>query len=375
MRFFLFFLLLCSHAAGVAAANNDKKLRHVQGEIKTLADNLSQLNKQKGQASIELKHVEQQYGKISRTVKALDSQVRLKQRRIDEIQQEMQIQNGWLLTQQSQLAEQVKTAYALGRQEQLKLIFNQQDVNRSSRIMTYYQYFNQARIDKLQRINTSLQLLTNLEEEKLGEKQELAVLIADNKLHQAQLAKSRVERKQLLAKIKRDYKSKNTQLSRLKKNEKQLKHLVSSLQKVTRNEVVTKAATGPFYKLKGKLLWPVKGKITQSFGSKRSGGKWNGVLVQAREGTKVKAIAHGKVVFSDWFKGYGLLVIVKHDKNYMSLYAFNQSLYKGVGDRVNAGDTIATLGNSGGRDKAGLYFEIRKKNKPLNPKKWCKKRR
>ncbi|GAW86081.1 conserved hypothetical protein [Bathymodiolus platifrons methanotrophic gill symbiont] len=359
----------------MAAVNNDKELRQVQQKIKTLADNLSRLNKQKGHASSELKRVERQYGEISRTIQTLNTQSKQKQKRINDIQQEIQIQNGWLLTQKEQLAEQVKTAYALGRQEQLKLLFNQQDVSRSSRVMTYYQYFNQARLDKLQRINSSLQLLTTLEQEKQQEKQVLAKVVAENKLLQEQLVISKTERKQLLVKIKQDYKKNSKQLSRLKKNEKQLKRLITTLQKATQVKIVAEAPAKSFTKLKGKMPWPVKGKIVRSFGSQRADGKWNGVLLRAKEGTKIKAIAHGQVVFSDWFKGYGLLVIVKHDKTFMSLYAFNQSLYKEVGDWVNAGETLATLGNSGGRDKAGLYFEIRKKNKPLNPKKWCKKRR
>jgi len=371
----------------MAAVTNDKELRQVQDKIKVIADDLSRLNKQKGHANSELKRIEREYGKISRTAQELNIQASLKQKRINQIQQEIQLQNGWLLTQKEQLAEQVKTAYALGRQEQLKLLFNQQDINRSSRIMTYYRYFNQARLDKLQRINNSLQLLTTLKQDKQQEKQALTKLMADNELLQAKLATSKAERKQLLAKIKQDYKHSSQKLSRLKKNEKQLKRLITALQKsapskTTRTKAKTKSKTATksssaksFRKLKGKMPWPVKGKVVRSFGSQRSGGKWNGVLLRAKEGTKIKAIAHGQVVFSDWFKGYGLLVIVKHDKNYMSLYAFNQSLYKETGDWVNAGDTLATLGNSGGRDKAGLYFEIRKKNKPLNPKRWCKKRR
>lgn len=357
----------------MAAASKNQELRQVQDKIKVLADNLNSLNKQKNEASSELKRVEQQYGEISRTVQELDTQVNAKRQRINEIQQEMQLQNSWLHTQKSQLAEQVKTAYALGRQEQLKLLLNQQDVNRSSRIMTYYKYFNQARLDKLQRINASLQLLTALEQEKLLESQELAKLMADNKLLQEQLILSKAERKQLLVQINKDYQDNSQQLSRLKKNEKQLKLLISRLEKVTQAEIAKKIKAQSFSQLRGKLSWPVQGKIAKSFGSQRAGGKWNGVLIQAQEGSKIKAIAHGQIVFSGWFKGYGLLAIVKHDKNFMSLYAFNQSLYGEVGDWVRAGDTIATLGNSGGRDKAGLYFEIRKKNKPLNPEKWCKK--
>lgn len=128
----------------------------------------------------------------------------------------------------------------------------------------------------------------------------------------------------------------------------------------------------PFRHLKAKLAWPVKGKILKKFGSRRVDSQWNGVLIRAKEGTQVKAIATGRVIFSDWLKGYGLLLIVQHDKNYMSLYAYNQSLYKSKGDWVSAGDVLATVGKSGGRSKPALYFEIRKKNKPVNPAKWCR---
>lgn len=379
MKVFLLLFFLFSQATALAFADIDTQLSQVQSKIKTLADNLSRLIKQKGDASSELQLVEQQYGEISRTVKTLNQNMTLKQQRIDEIQQEIQVHNGQLLMQQSQLEEQVKAAYALGRQEQLKLMFNQQDISRSSRIMTYYQYFNQARLDALQQIDTSLVLLTNLEQEKQLEKQELTGLVAENKLLQQQLLLSKAERKKLLAKIKRDYQQSNTQLSRLKKNEQHLKKLITAIE--AKKQVVVVATPAPvkralsFAKSKGKLPWPVAGKIVRSFGSQRGEGRWNGVLIRAKEGTKIKAIAPGQVVFSDWFKGYGLLVIIQHDKNYMSLYAFNQSLYKKAGESVHTGDTIATLGNSGGRDKSELYFEIRKKNKALNPKQWCKKQR
>ena len=375
MRVLLLLFLLCSHTLGVAATNKDKELRQVQDKIKSVVNNLSQLKKQQNQATSELKHVEQQYGKIARDIQTLTSQAQQKQHRINEIQQEIQLQNGWLLMQQAQLAGLVKSAYALGRQEQLKLLFNQQDTSRTSRIMAYYQYFNRARVDKLSRINTSLQLLTTLDEEKQIEQQQLAIVIADNKLQQNQLAQSKKERKKILAIIKKEYQQNATQLSRLKKNEQRLKRLITKLQQAMQDALLAETSSQPFHRLKGKLAWPVKGKIVQSFASPRSGGKWNGVLIQANEGTKIKAIAHGQIIFSDWFKGYGLLVIVKHDNKYMSLYAFNQSLYKSVGDWVDAGDILATVGNSGGRDKPGLYFEIRNKDKPVNPKKWCKKRR
>ncbi|NOQ14751.1 MAG: peptidoglycan DD-metalloendopeptidase family protein [Methyloprofundus sp.] len=358
-----------------ATTDKDKELRQVQDKIKSVANHLSQLKKQQNQATAELKRIEQQHGKLARVTQALSSQVQQKQQRINDIQQEIQLQNGWLLMQQTQLAGQVKSAYALGRQEQLKLLFNQQDISRSSRIMTYYQYFNRARLDKLSRINASLQLLNTLDQENQREKQELAALVENNKLQQNALAQTKKQREKILAKINKNYRQNATQLSGLKKNEQQLKVLISTLQKASQKTSpkvsLNPNSALPFHRLKGKLTWPVKGKIVRSFGSSRSGGRWNGVLIKAKEGTKIKAIARGKVIFSDWFKGQGLLVIVQHEKKYMSLYAFNQSLYKEVGDWVEAGDVLATVGSSGGRAKPGLYFEIRNKGKPLNPKKWC----
>jgi len=359
----------------MAASDNDKELHQVQSKIKAVSGNLSRLKKQQSDANAELKRIEKQYGGISRTAQQLNEQVKQKQRRINEIRKELKVQNNWLSTQKSHLAGQVKAAYALGRQKELKLLFNQKDGSRSSRIMTYYQYFNNARIDKLQRINNSLELLTSLEQEKQLEMQQVADLMNKNKLQQARLKETSAERKALLVKIKKDYQSNVSQLSRLKKNEQKLKGLITSLQQDLQDTELPEQTNQPFHILKGTLPWPVTGKIIKSFGNQRSDSQWDGVLIKAKEGKQVQAIAHGQVIFSNWFKGYGLLVIIKHDKNYMSLYAFNQSLYKEKGDWVETGDTVATVGKSDGREDASLYFEIRKKDKPLNPKKWCRKKR
>ncbi len=357
----------------MAAINKDKELSHVQSIIESVVNNISRLKKNQDKASSELMRVEQQQGKIARTMQTLTKQVQQKQLLINEIQLDVQLLNGNLLMQQAQLARQVKSAYALGRQQQLKLLFSQQDSRRSSRMMTYYQYFNKAKMQQLSRINSDLKQLDVLNQQNEQEKHHLALLIADANAQQKKLIKSKKERKKILTNIKKDYQENVTQLSRLKKNEQQLKHLITQLQQVKQQVTPSVSTTHqPFSSLKGRLPWPVKGKIIQAFGSARSGSQWQGVLIKASVGTKIKAIAHGQVIFSDWLKGYGLLVIVKHDNKYVSLYAYNQSLYKQVGDWIVVGDILATAGNSGGQEKAGLYFEIRNKSTPLNPKKWCK---
>jgi septal ring factor EnvC (AmiA/AmiB activator) len=128
-----------------------------------------------------------------------------------------------------------------------------------------------------------------------------------------------------------------------------------------------------FSTLKGKLPWPVKGRLVQKFGNPRSDSVWDGVLIDAKEGTDIHAVTWGKVVYAEWLRGYGLLIIIDHGQGYMTLYAFNQSLYKRIGETVNAGDIIASAGQSGGRSQSGLYFGIRKKGTPIDPLEWCRK--
>ena len=361
----------------MAAGDKEKKLRVVQTEMTVVAKQLSRLKQQAEQADSELKQIELQYGTLARSLRELTAQVEAKNQRIAQIRQDIHVQKSWLASQQSQLAAQVKAAYALGGQEQLKLWFNQQDAERSSRIMKYYQYFNQARLEELDRIKASLSLLNTLEQEKQQELQALQALVVDKQTQQQQLSATKKQRKKLLVLIKRAYKKNHSQLSRLQKNARQLKRLVAQLQKqkTVPELVFADSPSLPFAQLKGRLPWPVRGKIVRSFGSRRTGGKWQGVLIRVAEGTAVKAIAHGQVVFADWFKGHGFLMIIEHDKSYLSLYAFNQNLERQAGDWVEAGEVVATVGNSGGRDKPGLYFEIRRQGKPLNPKKWCIKHR
>jgi septal ring factor EnvC (AmiA/AmiB activator) len=239
-------------------------------------------------------------------------------------------------------------------------------------MMRYYYYFNKDRVNQVQQINNSLQLLTGLEKEKQQELKQVSVLAIEQKKKQKILVQTKYERKQLLRSIKKDFKTQKYKLSKLKKNAQELKGLVNSLRLEKQRPIGEIKSALPFRHLKAKMSWPIKGKIIKYFGNRRVDSQWNGVLMSAKEGTQVKAIAAGQVLFSDWFKGYGLLVIVKHDKDYMSLYAYNQSLYQTKGDWVSAGDVLATVGKSGGRDRPALYFEIRKKNKPVNPAKWCR---
>ena len=132
--------------------------------------------------------------------------------------------------------------------------------------------------------------------------------------------------------------------------------------------------SGSFAQSKGRLIRPVSGRVAAGFGSRRTGSAvWQGILFSAPEGAEVSACAAGRIVFSDWLRGYGNLLIIDHGGTYMSVYANNESVLKNVGDKVTAGETISTVGTSGASDEPGLYFEIRYKGKPINPQPWLAK--
>ena len=159
-------------------------------------------------------------------------------------------------------------------------------------------------------------------------------------------------------------------IQRLNKNKAALENVINRLRYQS-----AKGVNGQkFVKTKGHLLWPTQGKISEPYGHAMAGNiKSNSVIIAAHSGQNVYAIASGKVVFSNWLRGFGLLIIIDHGNGYMSLYGYNRSLYKKTGDTVKAGDLIASVGQSGGQSKPGLYFALRHNNQPLNPSKWCKK--
>ncbi|MEJ2416360.1 MAG: peptidoglycan DD-metalloendopeptidase family protein, partial [Exilibacterium sp.] len=189
----------------------------------------------------------------------------------------------------------------------------------------------------------------------------------------AQLADKQQQRQKTLARLNASINNKDQQLKQLAQDRAHLEHLLQEVIEVTAGWQ-PQDNSQPFAKLRGKLPWPTKGAIVHSFGSSRSAGKmkWNGVMINASQGAEVTAIHRGQVVFADYLRGHGLLMIVDHGDNYMSLYAHNQALYKTTGDRVKAGEVIANVGNSGGLARAGLYFEIRFRGQPTNPAKWCR---
>jgi septal ring factor EnvC (AmiA/AmiB activator) len=364
-----------------------KELDKVESDINEVRQDMQRLSQQKDSLQNLLADIEKQYGEIAASLKSLQTEIEQKRQGLDNIRQDMQAYQNEIDKLSKELAGQIRAAYAMGQQERLKLLLNQQDTALSSRIMVYFSYINKERLKKLTNIEAAVQHLDQLDNLKQTENRLLERDLERKKLEQAALDEARKQRKELLLQIGNDFSSSEQQLSQLQISENRLKSLMASLP-ITEEELAVdpeqtkelstsmENSSEPktdFSTLKGKLPWPVRGRLAQRFGSSRAEGKWDGVLINASEGMEIKAVTRGKIVYAEWLRGYGLLTIIDHGQGYMTLYAFNQSLYKRMGDSVEAGDVIASVGQSGGRTQAGLYFGIRNKGEPVDPLEWCQK--
>ncbi|TRW92165.1 peptidoglycan DD-metalloendopeptidase family protein [Candidatus Methylobacter oryzae] len=401
---FCILLSLCVYKSNAEVSENNEELTEVQSGMEAADQNMQRIQLQKNTLNTQLGEVEKLYGRTAALLRTLQGQVEQKRQNLIRIRQEKQSLQDEVAKQNKELAGQIKAAYAMGQKEQLKLLLNQQDPALSSRMVVYYDYLNKARLTKLAGISESMQRLDRLGKQQQQETELLEKSLEQKKSEQIAADGVRKRRAELLKQLKSGFSSNEQQLIHLRDSENKLRNLVSSLQRsnndlnleVERSKMLSKAAEvspepvknspdsgngfpkleGDFPSLKGRLPWPVKGRLTNKFGSVRAESTeniWDGVLIDASEGTEIHAITSGKVVFSDWLRGYGLLIIIDHGQGYMTLYAFNQSLYRQAGEWVDAGEVVASVGQSGGRSRSGLYFGIRNKGKPVDPLEWCRK--
>ena len=304
--------------------------------------------------------------------------------------------------QKDALAQQLQALYTSGKQSHLRLLLKQDDPSDISRTIKYFEYLNDHRLNRIRSIKSRLDKIKEIETQINQDSETLNSLKQKQGIKKVSLKNAVNEREKALKKQKKVVYSQEQQLAELRKEESQLQGVIQRLARkrkaedaaILRKKEQQKQPTGntasksviesapverryvpdkPFSKLRGKLSWPVRGRITEGFGSPRNSKQsWKGVILSAPAGSNVYAVARGKVEYSGRLKGYGYLVIVRHDNNYRSLYAYNRSVYKKEGEIVKAGDIIAAVGNSGSQPYSGLYFEIRKGTFPQNPSRWFK---
>ena len=362
--YFIFFFL--SGFSVCHAAEEGKKLENIRGEIRQLSQSIEKDQGYYKTLQAELVKEEKLLGEIGSELHRLESKIQFENQQLSSLNQEKQRQLESLAETRSQLGSLVRSAYALGRQERIKLFLNQQDPEVLNRVINYYDYFNRQRIQQIEAANRLILQISESEEKIHIAKMDLESSHQLKKQQLKEFERAKQNRTRLVAELQQSIKGKKQTLSRLKEDEAALSQLLKSIKQQQMEQKQR------FSSQKGKMSWPAKGYLKNLFGTvKAEGVKWDGVFITAEEGSEIKSIHHGKVAYADWLRGYGLLIIVDHGEGYMSLYGHNQSLFKEAGDQVEAGESIALVGNSGGQNKPGLYFSIRKKGKPTNPKKWC----
>ncbi|MEI6707036.1 MAG: peptidoglycan DD-metalloendopeptidase family protein [Methylococcales bacterium] len=361
----------------------DKSDEQNKAQIDVAEQHSQSIELKKTDLQKQLADVEKRYGETAASLKTLQEQIEQARQNLGKNQQDRIAYQKEIDKDSKELAEQIKAAYTMGQKEKLKIMLNQQDPVLSSRMMLYYNYINKARLKKLNEIRVAIKNQGQLDQQRETETKRLEQSLEQKQVTQDVLDKARMLRSVLLRQLLRDFSSRQQQLIDLKESENKLKSLITTLQdekttppdapkEVTKSVPDVAQIDSDFEALKGKLPWPVNGAV-RKFGSARSEGIWDGVLINANEGIDVKAVAKGKVAYAGLFQGYGSLIIIDHGLGYMTVHGFNQSLYKHEGDVVDVGDVIASVGKSGGRKQSGLYFAIRKQGMPIDPLSWCVK--
>ncbi len=351
----------------------EAELLQLRERISALRGELNKVRTRYDGLREELRSVEQAVSRISRALGELDDRLAQQARRLGALQKRRTELEGSIAQQRRYLEQQIRAAYAMGRQEYLKILLNQEDPATLGRALTYYDYLNRARSERITDLLGTVQQLEGVRREIETETARLGQLREQQRQQKVELEKTQASRGELLAQLEQELNSKDRRLKGLLADEKELESLILALAQALEDIPAEPGNHRPFAQMRGKLSWPVRGRLLERFGNTRLGSlRWQGVIIGAKEGLPVRAVSHGRIAFADWLRGYGYLLIIDHGDGFMSLYGHNQTLHKDVGDWVSAGDTIASIGSSGGNDRSGLYFEIRRNGKPLNPAQWCR---
>lgn len=375
-------LFLCALITGLVIAPQslaadrsakEKQLKTVLGKIEQLKRAIDVKEDSKSQYIKQLKTIERKIGKVNQKIHAIGKKIKGKKKELAALRETRLKHQRQLSRENDYLAEQVYTAFTLGREEKVKLLFSQQDPQTLQRNLVYYQYFSNARVELINQVQDNIDKI--IETEQLIQQARLELEKSQQELGQQkqQLDQGRAKRASIIASLDQQLQKQGGNLSRLEDEAAQLQNLINSIQKIF-TDAPEDISGRAFAELKGKLAWPVRGKLRRLFGRHKplSDMRWQGVILEAPNGSHVQAISHGRVAFADWLRGLGNLIIIDHGNSYLSLYGHNESLFKTAGEWVEAGDVISSIGSSGGQKNPGLYFEIRKKGKPQNPTGWCK---
>lgn len=372
-----FVALLLVGAVTLAPAQDRREseaaLKAVRGQIKEIEARVARETSARDDGAKALRAAETEMAAAERKFAAVRAELKSQQGARRELGREAAEAERRLAAERGALAEQVRASYMAGRGELFKLLLSQESPAALGRMLAYFDYYHRARTARIDAVAAELGKLAALGSETTRVETELAALEAAQAAEVAALEKSRNERRGAVAKLEAEIRDGNAAVTKLRGEERRLGDLIKRLSQLSADFPV--ATDQPFAQLKGKLAWPLQGRLVGDYGQPRSGGvKWSGVLLEAAAGTPVRSVYRGRVAFADWLPGLGLLVIVDHGGGYLSLYGHNRALLKESGDRVEPGDAVAEVGDTGGQARPALYFEIRANGEPVNPHPWIARR-
>ncbi|HEX5057195.1 MAG TPA: peptidoglycan DD-metalloendopeptidase family protein [Gammaproteobacteria bacterium] len=376
--------ILCLGFTAFAVADNpdsarqvkdqSRKLEAIRGQIRQIQSELTAREEQRNSLLSELRIAETGLNKTARKLHDLNrNTAAAKAELAGLVARRVELQTR-LNRNRQLLAAQLRAAYFSGGQERIKLLLNQQDPAALARVTRYYEYLTSARLDLMQSTRETLAGLALVETGIADNTQAMKYLKLQYETEHQTWSQLRVERQQLLSRLDSQIKESADTIDRLKADQARIQELIASLTGIFSDIPGPLQAVRQFAQLKGSLSLPVRGPLLNRYGQKRAAGSdliWQGVNIGAQRGSEVKAISRGRVAFADWLPGLGLMMIIDHGQGYMSLYGHNEALFKETGDWSEAGEVIATVGDSGGRTQTALYFEVRHQGTPVNPLEWC----
>lgn len=404
------------------AESNLKKQDQLQKKINTASSSLTSSRAVSNKLKKYVRTAEDKLNTVSRELYKTEKEIKGLTKKLGRANKIKVKLLGDTSKQKTALAQQMQALYTSGQQSHLRLLLKQDDPSDISRTTKYFEYMNRHRLKRIHSIDKKINSIKHVEDQINTDTKRLQNLQTKQKKKKSILKSTVIKKEKALKKQRRVVLSKEHRLAKLVKQESRLKGVIERLARKQRREAenrkqarrearlavkkdkkakankkaVAKNTSSkkkktrkpkkrlsktkphfvpnkPFSSLRGKLSWPVRGSMLHRYGSKRNAKqRWKAVVISARGGTRVRAVARGKVEYSGRLKGYGYVIIIRHDKNYRSIYGYNRSVYKREGQVVKAGETIAAVGNSGGLSKTGLYFEIRKKTTHQNPARWCR---
>ena len=374
-KYFLLFLLILSLSAIANESNHKEKLKDIQNRLENVNAEIEKSKDQVKGFQSELKKNELMAAKISEQLENIQNNILKKKDNLERLKIKKKDSQKIIDIEKKILISQIKTMYKIGKYDYVKLLLNQQNVSEITRAIAYYDYDNYARSKRIKKLKNTLIDIEKIQLTILDQTSRLESLNTTHKSKLDKFNKYRGDRLKFITEINKHIDRQGVELLLLKENEHELVKLLNKLNVHKKNKTDTLKKGFSFSSKKGELIWPINGKLLKKYGEKKkkTGLKWRGVLIESVQGSHVSAVSQGKIVFADWFRNFGLLIIIDHENDYLSLYGHNQRLLKSIGDFVQTGEKIATVGDSGGQKNSALYFEIRKGKKTLNPSLWCKK--